>query len=94
MARMVFANFMMVSYKIAIRDIPGKALVCQSTEHQSVIRCQPGAALRRSTSFALRGLSMFPVLETLMRVVTCITAGGRKLFSRYFSVCSPWPGIK
>jgi hypothetical protein len=37
---------------------------------------------------------MFPVLETLVRVVTCITAGGRKLFSKYFSAGSPWPGNK
>jgi hypothetical protein len=53
MARMVFANFMMISYKIEIHGKPGKALVCQSNEHQCVIWCQPGAALRRSASFAL-----------------------------------------
>jgi len=95
MARMVFANFMMTSYKVAMHDKPGKVLVCQSNEHQGVIWCQPGGAtLHRCTSFALWGLSMFPVLETPVRVVTCITAGGRKLFARYFSVCSPWPGIK
>ena len=94
MARMVFANFMMTSYKIAVHDKPGKTSVCQSNEHQSIIWRQPAAALRRSTSFALWSLFMFPVLETLVRVVTCITAGGRKLFSLYFSVCSPWWGIK
>lgn len=34
MARMVFANFMMISNKVAIHDKPGKSLVCQSNEHQ------------------------------------------------------------
>jgi hypothetical protein len=42
MASMVFANFMMTSYKTAIRGKPGKALVCQSNEHQSFIWRQPG----------------------------------------------------